>query len=101
MSEELVPFDRMAYEMAIRQAPPDTMIKFGDLEPVQKDLVRCTTCDAQMEPRHAQYHKHPKKCGHCHDHFDENTHRHVPVLHQGQVGAGTIGFTRGCKPEAL
>lgn len=98
LPEGFMPFDRLKYEAAINAAPPGTMIKMGDLE---KDLVKCTTCGAEMEPRHTQFHKHPKKCAHCHDTFDENIHKHVPIMHTAQVGAGTIGFTRGCTQEVL
>lgn len=98
LPEGFVPFDRLKYEQAIMAAPPGTLIKFGDLE---REMVKCTTCGAEMEPQHTQFHKHPKKCEHCSVEFDENTHRHVPIKHTAQVGAGTIGFTRGCTTEAL
>ena len=98
LPEGFMPFDRLKYEMAIQAAPPGTMIKMGDLE---KDLVKCTTCGAQMEPQHTQFHKHPKKCEHCAETFDENEVAHEPVKHSGQVGAGTIGYTKGCQVKAL
>lgn len=98
LPEGMIPFDRIKYEQAILAAPPGTLIKFGDLE---REMVKCTTCGAEMLPEHTQFHKHPKKCEHCHTHFDENTHRHVPVMHTQQKGAGTIGYTTGCKEEAL
>ena len=42
-----------------------------------------------------------KKCEHCGDHFDENEVAHEPVKHSGQVGAGTIGYTKGCQVKTL
>ena len=98
LPEGFIPFDRLKYEQAINAAPPGTMIKFGDLE---KEMVKCTTCGAQMEPQHTQFHKHPKKCDACGDHFDENMEAHEPIHHEAQVGAGTIKFTRACKKVTL
>jgi hypothetical protein len=96
--EFLSMFSMADYEAAIQAAPPGTLIKLGDLD---RAFVTCTTCGAKMKPEHTQFHKHPKRCEHCASEFDENTHKHTPILHTGQVGAGTIGFTKGCTTEAL
>jgi hypothetical protein len=96
---EFLSFRSMAdYEAAIAAAPPGTMIKLGDLD---KDMVRCTTCDAAMERKAAEFHKHPKKCEVCGEHFDENMEKHTPNHVSEQRGGGTIGYTTGCKKESL
>jgi hypothetical protein len=86
------------YEAAINAAPPGTLIKLGDLE---QNIVTCTTCNSKMDRKAAEFHKHPKKCGACGDIFDENMERHEPEHHEGQVGAGTIKYTRSCKKVTL
>lgn len=86
------------YENAIKAAPPGTLIKLGDLD---KAFVTCTTCNGKMPPEQAQFHKHLKDCEHCGVNYDENMTRHSPILESKPVGAGTVGFTSGCKVEAL
>jgi phage FluMu protein Com len=98
LPEGFIPFDRLKYEQAIAAAPPGTMIKLGDLE---RPMVRCTTCNGEMDEAAAQFHKHPKKCGACGNHFDENMEKHTPIHVSEQRGGGTIGFTSGCKKESL
>jgi hypothetical protein len=98
LPEGMIPFDRLKYEQAILAAPGGTLIKFGDLE---REMVKCTTCGAEMLPEHTQFHKHPKKCDTCGDHFDENLEKHTPDHVTEQRGGGTIGYSRGCKKETL
>lgn len=50
----LYPFDLTEYMKAISDAPPDTMIDMGDLQP--QELAQCTECSAVMDWALTQYH---------------------------------------------
>jgi ribosomal protein L37E len=97
--EFLSRFSMADYQAAINAAPPNTMIKLGDLD---KALVTCSTCGARMEPAATAFHKHPKDCDTCGLTYDENMEKHTPMITTSPHGnAGTVVYSSGCKVEAL
>lgn len=85
------------YMAAIQAAPNNTLILLGDLD---RNVVICTTCNAKMDRKAAEYHKHPKECDGCGDTFDENTERHEPIHENVQRGA-TLVYSSGCRTVKL